>query len=79
MTWLEECIQCVKKEYDKKTFLGERKHFRDYIPKYIWSKNDEDKIEKKEQNYIYLSTKERLYIIWYNMKLDDGDEDEIEV
>lgn len=75
MTWLEECIQCVKKEYDKKTFINENKHFRDFIPKYIRAKNDEDKLEKGEQKFVYLSTKERLYIIWYNKKLDDDDED----
>lgn len=78
LTWLEECISCVKKDYDKKSFLGENKHFKDYIPKYIRAKNDDEKIEKDEQKYIYLSTKERMYIIWYNMKLDDKDEDEVE-
>ena len=75
MTWLEECISGVKKDYDRKSFLGDYKHFKDFIPKFIRSKNDEEDIEKGKQKYIYLSTKERLYIIWYNMKLDDVEEE----
>lgn len=68
----------MKKEYDRKTFLGENKHFKDFIPKYIRAKNNEDNVELGSQKFIYLSTKERLYIIWYNKKLDDEDEDKIE-